>query len=329
MKKIVIFFSLFLASYCSFGQFIINPGMENWRTGTAGSILTGGVVAIAAPYAWNGIDSLIITDGELLTFASGFTRQVFEENTIVHSGSHSAKIMTTKEDTLGIVPGMLTNQTINVNLGASSLANAISFDGGFPDTLRVNTVSAWFVYKPGKDSAGLPSLDSGSMVIEAIANYYGVDSIVGIGTVLIPPTDTFIQLTATMVYNDTLDAMDSVRITFSSSGGANATDSSILYVDDITSTGVPQPTLAIRRMNAKVDQVQIYPNPANDKLITSGDYSQVLNLTIFNVNGAVILSRPISGKTETDVAAFAEGLYFYTISNDNGVIQRGKLSIVH
>jgi hypothetical protein len=334
MKKIILLFSVVLNVLGAQAQTILDPGMETWRTGSSG---TFSPVTIYAPVDWNGMDSIIIADGQEYGIlygipATAWQRQVFEEDTIVHSGAHSAKLITLKQDTLGMFPGLLTNTNININvralMGGGGTASAISYSGGMPDTLKVVTVSAWTVYIPGKDSLGAPSLDSGSLMVQAVSNFHGYDSIIGTGFVLIPPSDTFIQVTANMVYVDSTLEVDTVRIFFASSGGANVTDSSILYVDDVSATGVIQPVLGIKKLLAS-QAVKVYPNPANGVLDIDGIAGTTLQFTLCNINGAVVTTAIVNGKTKVDINAVTDGLYFYTLTDDhNMVVQHGKVSVI-
>jgi len=335
MKKIILLVGAVLCVIGANAQTILDPGMETWRTGSSGLFSP---VTIYAPVDWNGMDSIIIADGQeygvLYSIpATAWQRQVFEEDTIVHSGSHSAKLITLKQDTLGMFPGLLTNTNINIDVRAlmtgSGTSNAITYSGGMPDTLKVVTVSAWTVYIPGKDSAGLPSLDSGSLMVQAVSNFHGYDSIIGTGFVLIPPSDTFIQVTANMVYVDTTLEVDTVRIFFASSGGSNVTDSSILYVDDVSATGVIQPVLGLKKLMNNTNAVKVYPNPANNTVYIDGVAGVDLNFTFYDLNGSKITGAIVNGKTTVDVSAIADGLYFYNITDShNIVLQRGKVSII-
>src|ERR1700733_14583118 len=115
MRKV--YFLLIIASpVLSFAQAIPNAGMESWRSTTAGSS------TVQSPVSWYGSDSTIIGLGEstLVAFALGTTdadwnRQIFQEPTIVHSGTYSAKIMTAYEDSF-LVSGVITNAIPRVKI---------------------------------------------------------------------------------------------------------------------------------------------------------------------------------------------------------------------
>lgn len=333
MKKVLFCLLTIAISYSINAQTIPDPGMETWRTSTSGSTLA---IPIAAPYGWTGLDSLIIADGQGYAPFIGspaptvWKQQLFREDTIIHSGSHSAKIVTLKQDTLGLVPGTLTNTNISINVAAlatgGSIASATTITGGLRDTQRVQTLSAWIIYKSGKDSAGNPGLDSGTITVQAITNFHGYDSVVGSGTLLIPPTDTFTNYTVTMTYVDTVNLVDTVRITFASSAGTHTCDSSVMYIDDVTTNGIPQP-LAIS--NTIVHRsIMVYPNPANGTLFISAASTTELHCKIYSVSGELMFSKTVSGKGAIDISSLPEGMYFYDIIDGSGPVQRGKFTIV-
>ena len=47
------------------------------------------------------------------------------------------------------------------------------------------------------------------------------------------------------------------------------------------------------------------------------------------MNGQLVAAKALTGKDVIDVSDLADGLYFYTISDNNGnVAERGKVSVV-
>ena len=80
-------------------------------------------------------------------------------------------------------------------------------------------------------------------------------------------------------------------------------------------------------------QFKLYPNPATNKLNIdyqlSGDIKSPL-LTIYTVTGTTVYSYilPANETSITEnISNFAMGIYFYTISSQNKILQRGKLVI--
>lgn len=343
MKKILLSLCALATAGVSIAQTISNAGFETWRTGTSG---TGPTVSINAPTDWYGFDSLIIAgeEGYLPLLLPGYSptdlhAQVFQETTIKHGGSSSVKLVSLKQDTLGglaggngFVAGSVSNAQPGLNGAAvtsGDYAHLITYSTpGTTTTLRITTVSAWIEYIPGKDSATGAlgtGTDTGSFVVEAISTIAGIDSVVGSAVVNIFSTPSFTQFTATLTYVDTIDLVSSVRITFASGQLFNTIDSSIMYVDDVTMTGVPQlsvPTL-------KNDLVKVYPNPAVNELFFDAPQTGQFTLELFGINGQLVQTSSLKGHASVDVSQLPEGLYFYAVTNSNGdKVQRGKVSIV-
>ncbi len=328
MKKIYLFICVFMTGMASFAQTVSNAGMETWRTGTSGAVVAK---TIQAPAGWFGTDSLVIAMGQALLLDIKMSPQLFREDTIVHNGAHSAKVMTKYQDTLRYLQGTLTNA-----MPSFSLPSTISFNGGTPVTLKITTVSAYVAYFPGFDSAThLRGKDTGTFSVNAYAHKHGADTLIGSGFVFIPPSDTFIQITANIVYTDTVDSVGLVRIFFTSSGGAtNNLDSSTLYVDDVSMTGVPEPVpppvidhTLVRNISMN-ELVKVYPNPANGTLYFDGPQNAGLNCKLFSVNGQVVLTKALTGNDALDISTLPAGFYIYAITDmDGNIMQRGKVAV--
>ena len=331
MKKVYILLLSLIAGSCAFAQVVPNPGMETWRTGTSGSTTA---IDIQAPTQWYGLDSVVIAllqeFGPLIGHSTPqVAPQVFEESTIVHSGSHSAKVMTRYEDTLHYFAGVLSISVVNINVAAlmsgGSATSAITFSGGTPIAGPLATVSAWVQYTAGKDSTGSVGLDSGSLTVTVHQTVLGIDSVVGTGIVNIGPSSSFHQVTANIVYVDSTIGADTVRILFASSGQSDPSDSSTLYVDDVTMTY--RPGLGVKNV-AAANEVKLYPNPASETLYIDAKGNEGADFTLISVNGQVVTTGVLDSKSAVDVSSLADGLYFYTITNNGNPVQRGKVSVV-
>ncbi len=328
MKKLYFLFVAMVAGSTAFAQTVPNAGMETWRSGTAG---TSPSIPIHAPTQWYGIDSLLIAAEEayLPIFYSGYMptdlhTQLWQETTIKHGGSSAAKMMTLKQDTLGRFAGVLSNAKVNLDLTAMS----ITFSGGQAITGRIASVSAWVQYTAGLDSiTHLTGIDSGVVNVTVYANVHGIDSAVGVAALKIGPSTSFQHITANVVYNDTLDGADTIRMTFASSGQAGALDSSTLYVDDITMVYAPDFT-AVKNVNAADEIVKVYPNPVSGMLHLEGSNIEGTELHVYSVSGQVVATKTLSNKNAIDISSLPEGLYTYSISDKGNTIQRGKLSVV-
>jgi hypothetical protein len=77
--------------------------------------------------------------------------------------------------------------------------------------------------------------------------------------------------------------------------------------------------------------IQLYPNPAADRVQVSVDESIDGQIVITDINGRVVLQETFKGKEHSfSVASFNSGLYFYKIfSKKNLVGNIGKLTVYH
>ncbi len=335
MKKLYFLLFSLAAGSSAYAQTVDNAGMETWRSGGAGS---GPVVSVQAPTQWFGFDSLVVEESEALMplFLSysptDLHAQIFQENTIKHSGAASAKIMTVKQDTIGLFAGVLSNAKPNFDVGAliatMDFMQALSFSGGTPVTNRIKSVSAWVQYTAGKDSTGSVGLDSGSLTVSVYKHILslGIDSLVGFGSVNIGPSTSFQQVTANVIYTDSVDGADTVRVLFSSSGQSDVSDSSTLYVDDVTMEYVVEN--GVKNVNGTGNEVNVYPNPASGILYMDAKGNEGAEFQLYAVNGQVVATHTLKGNNEINISALAEGLYFYTITGKDNMVQRGKVSVI-
>ncbi len=316
MKKIYFLLSALALSASVNAQTVTGGDMEAWHVGSAGSTFPK---VVRAPNNWYGVDSLIIADGQLLGSLAGipdtvWKQQVFKDSGAnAHGGSYAAKLVTADQDTLGIFPGLLTNAVVSVDLTTF----AVTFSGGQATTLRTTSVSAWIKYAPANP------LDSANILVQTYGNVAGnPDSLLGTGIIKIGATPAFTQYTANVVYPNPALYVNNVRITFASSSDT-AFVGSTLWVDDVTMTGVAQVD-GVSSLSAQ--KVSVYPNPASDVLfLEGGAAAMVCNLV--SVNGQVVATKSFSGKSSIDLTTLPSGLYFFTISENGVVTQRGKVSV--
>ncbi len=332
MKKFLLIFSVIAAPVWAGAQTIANADMEAWRSNSAGS---SPIVPIAAPVAWFGLDSLIISAGQafgpLIGGGDDWNRQTYEENLFVHGGSAAVKLITVHQDTLGFMPGTLVNAQPLLNLsaitGGGNATDAIVFEGGTATTLRPTSVTAWVAYLPGKDATtgAFGGPDKGLLNVQAIATVDGADSIVGNAAAIIDPSTAYVSVTAPVTYTTTAYNVHTVRIIFASGGGSGAPlDSSILYVDDVSMVGEPQAVSAVYHANS----YKVHPNPASNKLYITTDKHNSDELTILSGTGSVAMRQTLNSHNEVDLSTLAAGMYVYQITSKNGIVlQTGKVQV--
>ena len=74
-------------------------------------------------------------------------------------------------------------------------------------------------------------------------------------------------------------------------------------------------------------EANIYPNPNNGNFIIELNSSTNKTVQIYDVNGKLILSQPINGKTTIDAGNLNEGIYNLSIISNEGVVNK-RLVIV-
>lgn len=74
-------------------------------------------------------------------------------------------------------------------------------------------------------------------------------------------------------------------------------------------------------------QILVYPNPNNGSFVIETNTLTKQTLQLFDVNGKLVLSQSINGKTTIDASNLADGVYNLSITNNDGVINK-KLVIV-
>jgi hypothetical protein len=330
MKKLYAVFGLAVLGFTAHAQVVPGGDMETWRTGTSHDG-TYPVRTVNAPANWMGLDSTIIYEGEYIAtstfglYANGnnFFPQVFPEATIVHGGAKSAKLITRKQDTLGVIGGSIANYHTNVSINLTSGTYNYFLFGGLPVTGRMHSVSAWVQYKyaPG-------TMADTAMMTASMQKHFGtVDSTIGSTTVNIDSTaGSWVQVTGYFFYNDAVTIPDTMRITFVSSRSGSV-DSSTLYVDDVTISAIG---LGESETLATAAAINLYPNPAKGEVNIDTHTNQPLKLELYSVSGQQVATEVVTGRKTLSVAGMPAGLYFYNVYNTTGdMVQKGKLEVLH
>lgn len=307
---------------CSFFAFhsnaqLLHGDLDNWRTY---NVPTAPDTTFEAPLYWNTTDSMIFLAQGFFTDAS-FSRQFFQSPD-AHSGSRAARLVTRRQDTLGVLPALMTNADITLDFAAFSsgdMTNALVFSGGAAVSSRIISVSAWVKYFP----AGTDSCFMRVQEIKSGAAAGGGDSIIGSGVAYISELrSTYTHITAAVSYTDAVTTPDLLRVFISSSGRAPQEGSELL-IDDITiyATGVEE----INTPN----KYTIYPVPASGYISFNSPLKGQYNISVYSVDGRSCGSYTTIPGQQVDVSALTPGLYTYTIVNDSeGVTERGTFVIV-
>jgi hypothetical protein len=304
MKKLFTL-ALSMLALSSFAQ-VLNPGMEDWHNYTANG------TSLTAPDDWHGSDEVICwadtgIGGALITPA----KQIYR-STSANNGTYAARIETKQILLLG-----------NGQSGALSTANMMYagifiLDGGTPVTEQIPFVYAWAKYSEGSGGA-----DTGMLLVTAVVTGSNGDSVVGTGVTDILPSATYSQIGTVVQYTDANVVPEKLQITFYSSKSIiNGQDGSQLWVDDVTWS-----TSSVKAL-AQNNVVKCYPNPSGGLISVYNTLNEAVTMKVFTINGQQVAEKKFKGNDVIDLTAQANGLYFFTILDNNGQpVQNGKLTV--
>jgi len=86
-------------------------------------------------------------------------------------------------------------------------------------------------------------------------------------------------------------------------------------------------TAGINQITNIDNQLNIYPNPTSTNFVIETSSTDKQTLQMFDVNGKLVLTQSINGKTNIDASHLAEGVYNLSLQNANGVVNK-RLVIV-
>ncbi len=75
------------------------------------------------------------------------------------------------------------------------------------------------------------------------------------------------------------------------------------------------------------NQVNIYPNPSTGNFIIETNSPEKQTLHIYDINGKLVLTQSVNGRTNVDASSLTEGVYNISIISNEGVVNR-RLIIV-
>ncbi len=297
MKKI---FTLIATAFCSatFAQ-VTNGGMEVWRTYTAGS------TSLTAPNSWNTGDSIVFAMGPILCPTCTFVPQTFQNDT-PHGGTYAAKLMSRDMGgSLGVAECEMTNTQISVNLTTFTETHS----GGTPVTAKVDTVTAWIKYLPKGADSGIVNITA---VLAGMAAGGG-DSVVGMGMDISSASGNYVLSSPaytkhTYVIEYTPGAVpDHIQIDFHTGFTSVLTDSTTMYVDDVSVHTMGATSVQLMHSTGVV----CYPNPAGNTLHIQSASHQNTVAELYNVLGQRIATQPLTDYiTEMNISNLSVGVYY-------------------
>ncbi len=334
MKKTLLCSAL-LASFgfAAQAQTITNAGLETWRDyKVAKDLINPDSVALQAPEAWVGIDSLITGLTGMAKYVGIIIKpvqQVFKSEK-AHTGTYAAQLKSADlGDTLGVLPGVLLNSAVEISLddmqGAdpSNVLDLVKFTGGTPVNAKVDTVKAWILLEDSNE-------DDALINVSLLKKVGDSSVVVGGGTFVIKPEyNEYTEVAVPITYTSE-DVPERLVVSFVSSNiqGDTAHVGNTLYVDDVSftyqgdGTSIEQPLLSENPM-------LVYPNPAREQMyfnLNANAKAEDFELVIFDIAGKEISREVLQQQVNIkNVADWTRGNYFYTLSNSRtGTAQQGK-----
>lgn len=89
----------------------------------------------------------------------------------------------------------------------------------------------------------------------------------------------------------------------------------------------PTTAVGIIQLLANNSLISIYPNPSNGSFTVETYTAEKQTMQLFDVNGKLVLSQTLNGKTSIDASSLMEGVYNLSLIGNEGVVNK-KLVIV-
>ncbi len=87
------------------------------------------------------------------------------------------------------------------------------------------------------------------------------------------------------------------------------------------SNGCPISVAGIEQYNTN-NTISIYPNPNNGLFVIEPSNTTQTTMQVYDVNGKLVLSQTINGKTTIDASSLQEGVYNISLQSNEGVVNK-------
>ena len=310
MKKHLLIVALFCVGAIASKAQIVNPGFETWAPDPVG---------VNDPNSGSGPGWQTLN-----AFSSPFLGSspvtVTEENTVVHSGSHSAKIVTAafSATSYGYFKPYFPHDTAGVILAGT--ISGTSLKEGIPFNQHMTEFDFYYQYAPS-------GVDSASCSVVLSRTIGGKRNILAAGTMSISSTVASWTLgKVTMFWDSATVTPDTIVVLFSSSSLLSKPQvGSTMYVDDASVV------LGVDNINAPTVNVNVYPSPATTEVNfqISSLSTPIIRADIYDITGQKVNSYGIRNNfLSMSTQGYAAGLYFYQLYDKNGsLLKSGKFSI--
>jgi len=188
---------------------------------------------------------------------------------------------------------------------------ATAADLNFPTGLAFDATGN--LYFADQDNNRIRKINTAGIITTVAGNGYGV------GTICIYPNcfsgDGGQATAAKLDYPDEIAVDATGNLYF-----ADSNNSRIRKITFNNATGI-EPIINNN------EQLNIYPNPTQSNFTIETTYTDKQTLQLVDVNGKLVLTQTINGKTNVDASNLTEGVYNLSLINANGVVNK-RLVIV-
>ncbi|MES2680693.1 MAG: T9SS type A sorting domain-containing protein [Bacteroidota bacterium] len=93
----------------------------------------------------------------------------------------------------------------------------------------------------------------------------------------------------------------------------------------------PVSTLSVNDPRKQVIEMSVYPNPSSGYVYFSTENQSPKDVLVYDVTGKLVEKQSfVNGKIKLDVSTFNNGLYIYSVINNNGeTLKSGKVAVSH
>jgi hypothetical protein len=322
MKKSLLFVSLVLLfiGKANAQLQVPNAGFETWHAdGISGALNPNHGSGDSCWWDFNMFNSAFLGSSPV---------SVFQENSIVYSGLHSAKLvsvaLTHASDSLvntynyGILDTMGIMVTATVTESFSGAAVTL----GIPFRNRITEFDFYYQYVPN-------GIDTASCGVQLWDYVHGKRKIIGSGKFVTHTAVASWTLAQVHITYDTVCTPDTILILFNATSNYSKPKAgSIFYVDSANAINA-----GIDELNAPTANVTVYPNPASSEVnfrISASGSEKGYAIVVYDITGKMVGTYAVANNMATiNTSTYNSGLYFYQLHDKNGVqMNVGKFSVV-
>ena len=268
-----------------------NAGFENWNT--VGNRID--------PADWNNLNPSTAILGVLTCArASGAD---------AHSGNYAIKLTTKLIPAFNIIANGIASTGTLITTPPYGVSGGIAYTG------RPDSITGWYKYTPAGTDQGFVELQ-----------LLGATNTDTIGYVRFETPNatvsTYTRFAAAVNYLSTATPSNSIWI-LSSSKGVGPIVNSQIFIDDIA---MVFNSSSVNTINSK-NEVTILGNVIKEKIRFNYKNTGVYQFRLIDTAGRIVADTQLNSQQSTVDVSSLDGLYFYTIENNTGIINTGKIII--